>query len=60
MKLIKKLSLAGDNFIPEMLLRKIAFMYSSLGPFTKNKEKVVKLKKTEYARYIYQNKLDKS
>ena len=61
--IINKFSLAGDNFMPKMHLRQRGFTYSASGSFTKNKERIQKLKKekkTEDARYIYQNKLDKA
>ena len=32
-----KFLLAGDKFMPEMHLRQPGFIYSALGPFTKNK-----------------------
>ena len=37
-----------------------SFTYSVCGPFTKNKERIQKIKKTRNSRYIYQNKLDKT
>ena len=49
--------------MPKMHLRQRGFTYSASGSFTKNKERIQKLKKekkTEDARYIYQNKLDKA
>ena len=39
--------LAGDKFMPEMHLRQPEFRYSACGPFTKNKEKIQKIKKQE-------------
>ena len=45
--------------MPEMHLREFGFIYSPCEPFTKNKERMLKLKETEDWRYIYQNKLDK-
>ena len=38
--------LAGDKFTPEMHLRQPGFTYSACGPFTKNKERIRKLKNT--------------
>ena len=46
-------SLAGVKFMPEMHLRQP--VYSTCGPFTKNKERIQKFKETEDSRYIYQN-----
>ena len=45
--------------MPEMHLREFGFTYSPCEPFTKNKERILKLKETEDSRYIYQSKLDK-
>ena len=42
-----------------MHLKQPEFTYSTCGPFTKNKEKIKKIKETEKPRYIYQNVLDK-
>ena len=58
--MIKTVSLAGYKCIPEMHLRQPEFMYSACGPFTKNKEIILKFKETGDSRYIYQNKLDKA
>ena len=44
--------LAGDKFIPEIHLRQPGFTYRACGPFTKNKERIQKLKKTGDSRYI--------
>ena len=38
-KIINKILLAGDKFMPEMYLRHPGFTYITCGPFTKNKEK---------------------
>ena len=52
-----KLLLAGHKFMPEMHLRQPGFTYSACGPFTKNKERMQKIKETGDLRYIYQNEL---
>ena len=59
-KIVNKFLLAGKKFMPEMDLRQRGFTYSASGLFTKNKEKIQKLKQTRYSRYIYQNELDKT
>ena len=56
---IHKFLLAGDKFIPEMHLRQPRFVYSACGPFTRNKERIKKFKRTGDTRYIYRNELDK-
>ena len=43
--------------MPEMHLRQYGFTYSACGAFTKNKERIKKIKETRDSRYIYQNEL---
>ena len=38
-EIVKKFSLSGDKFMPEMHLTQHRFIYSTCGPFTKNKKK---------------------
>ena len=52
--------LARDIFMPEMYLRQPRFTYSASKPFTRNKERIKKIKETGDSRYIYQNELDKA
>ena len=59
-KMINKFSLAGDKFMAEIHLRQPGFTYSACGKFTKNKERIQKLKETRNSRYIYQNRLNKA
>ena len=58
--IINKFLLAGDKFMPEMHLRQPLFTYSACGLFTKNKERMKKIKKTGDSRHIYQKELDKA
>ena len=58
--IINKFLLAGDKFMPEMHLKQPSVTYSACGPFTKNKERIQKLKETRDSRYIYKNELDKA
>ena len=44
-EIVNKFLLAGDKFMPEMHLKHPGFTYGACGPFTKNKERVQKLKK---------------
>ena len=44
----------------EMHLRQPGFAQSACGSFTKNKERIQKLKETGDSRYIYQNELNKA
>ena len=59
-EIINKFLLAGDKFMPEIHLRQSGFTYMACGPFTKNKERIKKIKETGDSRYIYQNELDKA
>ena len=60
-EIVNKFLLTGDKFMPEIHLRQPGFTYSACGPFTKNKERIQKLKKkTGDSQYIYQNELDKA
>ena len=43
-----------------MYLKQLGFTYSGFGPFTKNKERIQKLKETGNTNYIYKNELDKA
>ena len=52
-EIVSKFSLAGDKFKPEMHLRQPGFMYSACRPFTKNKERIQKLKERGNSRYTY-------
>ena len=53
MKSIKKVLLAGDTFVPETDLKQPGFTYSACGLFTKNKERIQKIKEPRDTRYIY-------
>ena len=58
--IINKFLLAGDKFMPEMLLRQPQFVYSACGPFTRHKERIKEFKRTGDTRDTYRNKLDKA
>ena len=45
-EMVNKFLLAGDKFMPEMHLKQPGFTYSACVPFTKNKERIQKFKKT--------------
>ena len=59
-EIVNKFLLAGDKFMPEMHLKQPRFTYSACRPFTKNKERIQKLKETGDTSYIYKNELDKA
>ena len=46
--------------MPEMHLKQPGFTYSACRPFTKNKERIQKIKETVDTSYIYKNELDKA
>ena len=51
--------LAGEKSMSEMHLRQPGFTYSACRPFTKNEERIKRLKKTGDSQYI-QNETDKA
>ena len=57
---VNKFLLAGDKFMSEMHLKQRGFTYSACRPFTKNKERIKKVKEAEDTNYIYKNELDKA
>ena len=59
-EIVNKFLLAGHKFMPEMHLKQPGFTYSTCGPFTKNKERIKKIKETRDTSYIYKNELDKA
>ena len=59
-EIVNKFLLAGDTFMPEIHLKQPGFTYRACRPFTKNKERIQKLKKTLDTNYIYKNELDKA
>ena len=58
-KIINKLLLAGDTFMPKLHLGPPGFTYSACEPFTKHHERIKKFKETCDLNYIYKNELDK-
>ena len=46
--------------MPETHLKQPGFTYRACGPFTKNKERIQKLKETGDRSYTYKNQLDKA
>ena len=59
-EIVNKFFLTGNKFILEMYLKQPRFTYSACGLFTKNKERIRKLKETGDTNYIYKNELDKA
>ena len=48
-EIVNKFLLTGDKFMPEMHLRQPGFTYSACGPFTKNKDKILRDKALKIA-----------
>ena len=59
-EIVNKFLLASDIFMPGMHLKQLGFTYSACGTFTKDKERIKKLKKTGDTNYTYKNELDKA
>ena len=57
-EIINRFLLAGHNFAWNTLWQP-KFTYSPCRPFTKNKERIQKIRETGNSRYIYKNGLDK-
>ena len=59
-KIINKLLLTGDRFIPELHLKQSGLTYSVYGPFTKHRERIQTIRETRNLKYLYRNELDKA
>ena len=58
-QIVKKILLAGNKVMPEIHLKQLEVTYSACGPFTKNKERIHKLKESGDTSYIYKQELNK-
>ena len=52
-EIVNKFLLAGNKFMPVMHLKQPGFTYSACGTFTKNKERIQKLKKKQGIQAIF-------
>ena len=59
-RIVNKVLLAGDRFMPEIHLKQPGFTYSPCGSFTKNKGRIHKFKGTRDTSYIYKKEFDKA
>ena len=59
-EIVNKVLLVGEKFMPEMHLKQSGFTYSTCGSFTKNKERIEKLRQTGNTDDLYKNELDKA
>ena len=57
-KIVNKLLLTGDKFIPELHLKQPGFTYSVCGPFTKYRERIQNFRETGSLKHLYSNELD--
>ena len=55
--IVNKFLLAGDNFMVEMRLIELGFIYSASGTFIKKRERNQIFKETRDSRSIYQNEI---
>lgn len=58
-KVLNKLLLGGDNFIPKLHVGQPGGTYSGCEPFTKLSATIHKLKETNDLKHIYKSKPDK-
>ena len=49
--------LAGNQFMPEMHLKRPGFTYSACGSFTRNQERIEKFMQTGNIDYIYKREI---
>ena len=54
-EIVNKFLLTGDKFLTEIHLKQPRFTYSACGPFTKNKERIQKVKETGDTQTIFTN-----
>ena len=59
-KIVNKILLTGDKFVSELYLRQLGFTYSTWGPFTKHRGRILKFRETSNLKHIYENELDKA
>ena len=59
-KIINKLLLSGDIFLPEWHLKQPGFTYSACRQFTRYPESIKKFKETGHLKHLYRNELKKA
>ena len=59
-KIVNKFLLTGDEFMPELHLKKPGFTYRACGPLAKHRERNKKFRETGNLKHLYKNKLDKA
>ena len=59
-RIINKILLNGDKFMPELQLKQPGVTYSDCGLFIKHHKRIQKFKETGNVKHLYRNKLDKA
>ena len=59
-KILNKLLLTGDKFIPELHLKQPEFTYSACRLFTKHRERIQKFRERGNLQHFYRNELGKA
>ena len=57
-KIIDKLLLTGDKFIPELHLKQPRLTFSACGPFTKHRKRIQRFRETGDLKHLYRIELD--
>ena len=59
-KIVNKILIEGDKFLPKLHLRQPGFTQSPCGPFTKHCEMIQKFRETDDLKHLYRYELDKA
>ena len=59
-KIINKVLLTGDKFMPELHLKHPGFTYSACGPLIKHCKRIQGFRETGNLKHLYGNELDKA
>ena len=59
-KIINKILLTWEKFMPELHSKQPEFAYSARGAFTKHRERIQKFRETVNLKRLYRNELDKA
>ena len=59
-RIIYKILLTGDKFMPELHLKEPGFSYGACGAFTKYRERSQNCRETGNLKHLYRNELDKA
>ena len=58
-KTISKFLLTGGKFMPERNIKQPGFTHSACGPFTKDRDRIQKLRERSNLRHLYRIEIDK-